>query len=88
LSDEARPLAFAQMLELRKLGFTADIDYAGRKAKGQMKQADRLGAGLTVIIGDDELKSGKATVRDMQKGEQTGVEIGELSEYLAGLLGQ
>ena len=88
LSDAARPQAFARMLELRKLGFTADMDYAGRKAKGQMKQADRLGAGLTVIIGEDELKSGKATVRNMEKGEQAEVELEGLAGYLAELLWQ
>jgi len=41
-----------------------------RKPKGQMKQASRLGARYAVVIGEDELAAGAATVRDMASGEQ------------------
>lgn len=87
LSNEARALAIREMHRIRGMGVAADMDYAGRKAKGQMKQADRLGARLAVIIGDDEIASGETTVRDMGTGEQVKVRMENLNEYLLKALG-
>lgn len=82
LNKEARPLGLQELHRLRRRGITADTDYAGRKAKGQMKQANRLGARFTVIIGDDEVASGQAIVRDMKSGRQEKVKLSQLAEYL------
>ncbi|HEY3961360.1 MAG TPA: ATP phosphoribosyltransferase regulatory subunit, partial [Gaiellaceae bacterium] len=46
------------LAELRHLGFSADIDYAGRSLKGQMTQAGRTGARTVAVIGAAE-----ATIR-------------------------
>jgi histidyl-tRNA synthetase len=43
---------------LRRRGLRADMDYAGRSAKGQLTQAARLGAGWTVLVEGEQ-----ATVR-------------------------
>jgi histidyl-tRNA synthetase len=40
--------------ELRRRGLSADVDYAGRSLKGQLTQAQRLGASRTVIVEGDE----------------------------------
>ena len=70
LDEKARPVAVQVIHELRGLGVAAGMDYAGRKLKGQMKQANRLGARRVVIIGEDEMARGEATVRDMDTGMQ------------------
>jgi histidyl-tRNA synthetase len=70
--------AFALVRELRRAGLHAELDLAGRSQKGQMKQADRLGARRTVIIGDD----GTAEVRDMTSGEQQALDLGRAVEVL------
>jgi histidyl-tRNA synthetase len=49
------------------------MEYEGRSLKSQMKRADRLGAALTLILGDDELAAGEVAVKDMKTGEQTRV---------------
>jgi histidyl-tRNA synthetase len=49
--------------ELRRAGFAADRAWEGRSMKSQMKQADRAGATLALIIGADELDAGEVTVR-------------------------
>ncbi|MSO95266.1 MAG: histidine--tRNA ligase [Thermoleophilia bacterium] len=41
------------LAELRRRGIAADTDYAGRSLKGQLTQAARLGAAVTVIVGLD-----------------------------------
>jgi histidyl-tRNA synthetase len=62
--DSERRNAFLLLLELRGAGLRAEMEQAGRGMKGQLKQADRLGAGATVIVGDG------LEVKDMQSGEQ------------------
>lgn len=82
LEGDARRLAVRFIHELRTSGVTADMDYAGRKMKGQIKQADRAGAAMAVIIGEEELAAGSATVKDMASGEQNLVELDVLVSEL------
>jgi histidyl-tRNA synthetase len=49
--------------ELRRAGVAADRAWDGRSMKSQMKQADRSGAPLALIVGDDEAAAGTVTVR-------------------------
>ena len=65
--------------ELRRAGLAADLDLAGRSTKGQMKQADRLGARHALILDED----GSAKVRDMASGEQREVELERIVEELS-----
>jgi histidyl-tRNA synthetase len=62
-SDAARA-AFGLVRRLRSAGIRAEMEQAGRSLKGQLKQADRIGARATVILGDS------VEVKDMQSGEQ------------------
>ncbi len=56
--------AFALAQRLRDEGIRVEIEQAGRSMKGQLKQADRIGARTTVILGD------AIGVKDMASGEQ------------------
>jgi histidyl-tRNA synthetase len=76
--DEQRETALGLVFELRRAGISADLDLAGRSFKGQMKQADRSGADLAVIL--DE--SGSATARNMDTGEQRPVDLATLTKEL------
>jgi histidyl-tRNA synthetase len=78
LDPGARREIVVAMQELRRDGFSVDMDYAGRKPKGQMKQADRLGARLTVIVGEEELAAGTASVKEMDTGAQETIAFEEL----------
>ena len=51
---------------LRAAGIGADRSYGGRSMKAQMKVADRSGAPLAAIIGEDELDAGEVTLRDLR----------------------
>src|SRR5699024_8574072 len=57
MGEEADRYAVKILNDLRRDGVKADKDYMERKVKGQMKQADRLNAKYTVVIGDQELDS-------------------------------
>jgi histidyl-tRNA synthetase len=75
---------FALISDLRRAGVSATMDLGGRSLKGQMKQADRLGASFAVIIGPDEWTREAATVRDMNAQEQEEVAFESLREELVG----
>jgi histidyl-tRNA synthetase len=75
-----RERALALVAELRQAGLRAELDLAGRSMKGQMRQADRIGAARAVILDEN----GAAQLRDMSTGEQREIAIASLLEELAG----
>lgn len=60
---------------MREEGFSALSDLCGRSLKAQMKYADKTGAAFTVVLGDSELESKKAMLKNMNTGEQTEVAL-------------
>jgi histidyl-tRNA synthetase len=58
--------ALAVTAELRRAGRSADRAYDNRSMKAQMKAADRSGAAVAVIIGDDERAAGSVVVRALR----------------------
>jgi histidyl-tRNA synthetase len=74
-----RVLALVLAGELRKAGLSVELDLAGRALKGQLKQADRIGARRVLIL--DE---GGAQLRDMTSGEQRQVDTGKLVDEITG----
>lgn len=70
LTEASRPEAFGLAHGLRSRGISADLDYAGRSAKGQMKQAGRGGARFALILGEEELQRGEVTLKDLATGEE------------------
>jgi histidyl-tRNA synthetase len=77
---DGRAGALALVTELRRAGLVADLDLADRAVKGQMKQADRVGARYALILSDD----GKATLRDMSSGEEREVDPSRVAEEIVG----
>ena len=59
--------------ELRRAGRSADRSYDRRSMKAQMKAADRSGASVAVIIGQDEQAAGTAVVRPLRDGDAQSV---------------
>ena len=57
--------------DLRGMGYAAERDTLSRSLKAQMKYADKLSARASVVIGEDEVASGKIVVKNMQNGEKT-----------------
>jgi len=67
---------------LRHAGFAADLGYGGNPGK-RMKRANKIGARVAVILGEEELADAAATVRDLDTGEQERVSLDGLTEHLA-----
>jgi histidyl-tRNA synthetase len=77
LAPEARIPAMKLAGALREEGISSDLDYGGRGMRAQFKQADRTGAAYAVILGEDELSRGVATVRDMSSGDERIVPVAD-----------
>ena len=67
---------------LRRAGVSADYDMMGRGVKAQMKYADKSGARFVVVIGDNELESGTAVLKNMDTGEERSVALGDIAGAL------
>jgi histidyl-tRNA synthetase len=66
--------------ELRAAGLRVDLSLQPNRGVGdQLKQADRKGVPLAVIIGAEELAAGRAAVKNLRTGEQTGHRLVELA---------
>ncbi|MBD8069310.1 histidine--tRNA ligase [Bacillus sp. PS06] len=82
LGDNASAKAATLVHQLRKNEVSAEKDYLNRKVKAQFKAADRLGAKLVGVIGDDELERNVINVKDMDSGNQEEVLLTEFIAYI------
>ena len=82
LGERAQKKVFGWVNDLRNADIWVEVEYASKSLKAQMKKADRLGARLALIVGDDEIESGKSVLRDMNTKEQREMELDNLVENL------
>jgi histidyl-tRNA synthetase len=82
---EAFAPALALTQTLRRRGLRAAVDLEARSLKGQMRQANKERYRYAVILGEDELKRGEATLRDMVTGDQRAIPLGEVADRLTRL---
>lgn len=59
----------------REEGYIAEYDLMSRGLKAQMKYANKMGAVFTMVIGDNEIESGKAKLKNMASGKETEINI-------------
>ncbi len=88
MNDEANEQAFEIAHRLRSFGYKVDRSFDGGNMKRQMKKADRSGARFALILGDEEILSQTATLRDMVTGVQKKAALNDLPEVLDDLLGE
>jgi histidyl-tRNA synthetase len=69
LADGAVAPALSLATRLRDQGLQVGLEPVGRSLKALLRAADKQRARLAVIVGEDELRAGRATVRDLVRGE-------------------
>mgnify|MGYP000743443353 FL=1 len=82
MGEAAKSFGLKLCRELRQKGVIAEMDTLSRNIKGQFKYADRLGAKYTLVIGEDELKKGVVSLKDMAKSEQREIKIENIYEEI------
>ncbi len=83
MGDAAYKKAFEIVSALRDKGVKAEVDHAGRGIKAQFKYADKIHAENVVTLGENELASGVAQIKNMADGSLKQVKIDEISLYFA-----
>ena len=68
--------------ELRNAGINTEIYFDDKKIKAKFKYADRLNIPYVIVIGEDEIKSGMLTIKNMQEGTQEQMPIDNIIEKL------
>jgi histidyl-tRNA synthetase len=85
LGDEARPSVAKLAEDLRQNNIRTNFDPLRRSIKAQMREANKSGATIAVIIGDKELASGQAKIKDLKTGDQEPVKIKALVDHINSL---
>ena len=70
------------VMQLRVAGIAVDQGYEGNVGK-RLKLADKRGVRLVILLGPDELASGRYTLRDMASGQQQSLALDELLAFLS-----
>lgn len=79
MGEKAAVYALVAVEKLRNKGIYAECDIASRSLKAQMKYADKIGAEYVLVVGDNELESGKALLKNMRdKDDRREVELDNL----------
>lgn len=82
LGEAAQAEGFKLLNSLRQQGLSAAMDFAGRSMKAQMKQANKLGAKYSVILGEDEIAEGVVMLRSMEDSSQAKVPMAQMAEKI------
>ena len=82
LGEAAQAEGFKLLNSLRQQGLSAAMDFAGRSMKAQMKQANKLGARYSVILGEDEIAEGVVMLRSMEDSSQDKVPMDQVAEKI------
>ena len=82
LGTAARNHAFTVAKELRLAGLAIEMEFEDRKMKKAMTQAAKSKARYALIIGDDEVTSGRYSLKDLTTGEQEALSLAGIAEKL------
>ena len=82
LDAASRSWAFQTAINLRSKGIAAETDYLERSLKAQMREANRQSARFVVVVGEQELKSGSAHLKEMKTGAERSVALNDLASAL------
>lgn len=82
VADETAGEVFALTQRLRAAGIATEMDHQSRSLKAQMKNADRLGSLLVILVGPEEFAAGEVTVRDMTDKHERRLPLDDIEEEI------
>ena len=86
MSNNEKKFCMNLVNKLRYNGISVDMDYMGRNIKSNFKQADRLNATYVIIVGEDEVKNSKLTIKNNKTQEQVIIDLEKVYEYFSTVL--
>ena len=88
LDDDAKVLVFKAAHKLREAGFSVEADYDGRSMRAQFKMVDRLNAKVAMLVGENEVKENKITLKDIASQTQVTVSVDEVVSKVTEFIGE
>ena len=86
IGDEARNVCSRYAAQIRMKGIALEVDLLRRSLKAQMREANRSGAKVAVIIGEEEVAKEQALIKDLTSGEQRAVALTNLTNHITNLM--
>lgn len=77
IGEAAYKKAFVLSSLLREASINSEFDSMQRGLKGQLKFADKIGAKFTLVLGENEINSGVAKIKNMETGDQSDIRLDE-----------
>lgn len=88
IGDRAHQLAVSLLQQIRAANLRADMAYGDRGLKGAMKAADKSGAQIAVVIGDEEVSNSRVQVKNLGDSSQVQVALGDMVAHLIQVIRQ
>ena len=82
IGDKANLFSTKYVENLREAGIYAEKDIMGRSLKAQLKYADKKQAKFVITIGDNEIETGKANLKNMATGEAEEINLNEIASVM------
>jgi histidyl-tRNA synthetase len=82
LGSEAKAMAVRVLADLRAEGVAAVVAFGDRSLRSQLREANRQSVQYAVIIGEDEVRQGRAVARDMRSHSQESLLVADLVAWL------
>lgn len=82
IGDRSKSEASKLALDLRRRGISTERDLMSRSLKAQMKYANNIRARYVVVIGDNEIDSDNAKLKNMQTGDEIGIKLSNIAEEI------
>lgn len=83
MGDPARAELLTLGMQLRELGIYCEVDGRGLSLKAMLRRANALGSRLCLLLGEDELKAGQLTVKDLDERQQDQVPLDGAARLIA-----
>jgi histidyl-tRNA synthetase len=68
--------------KLREQQVNVTVDYSGKRIGDQIKSADKQKVPFILCIGEDEVRSGKFKIKDLETGKETALEESQIADFL------
>ena len=85
LGDKARSTMMKVLNNIRSSGYYVEFDSLRRSLKAQLRESNKLGASITIIIGEQEMEEQCAQIKDLTSGNQESVPFDSIISYIEDL---
>ena len=85
LGDKARSTMIKILNNIRSSGYYVEFDSLRRSLKAQLRESNKLGASITIIIGEQEMEGQCAQINDLTSGNQESVPFDSIISYIEDL---